>query len=335
MSRRTRRSPTPDALDLLHWLQDEANYIRTYPSTGREAWLLIWYFIHARRGDRRVWPVPQIAGLPGVRPQLPVATVGVDSIRADASPALTGAVTLVSGSGITLSEVGQTITVAASGGGGGTTIYTPDDLTQFNAVYGAALSYDYNADDSGTSPPAGWSWVNQGTSTLRRAFNRLIIAPQTGDAAGENHRILVRSLPTESTWRAFIKMPMSADSTFWDRAGFILRDSGTGKYVYFGPAASSSSNMILQMHLDEWSALNTFSAVLREAAMYPAYPSYLSIRRNSATSYDYMHSFDGIAWGFWDNARNTSAFFTPNQIGVLVNAPGNSGEAALQFFRVR
>lgn len=264
-------------------------------------------------------------------------TPAVNSLKADAAAALTGAVRLVSGANVTLTEAGQDITIAAAGGGGGTTVYTPDDAAQFAAVWGADLGMDYEANDAGTSPPTGWSWVNQGTSTLARQFNRLVLSPQAAPALGEDHRILVRAIPAAATWNAFIKLTTVGATSRWQRGGFILRDSVSGKYVFYGPSwdPASAVSAVLRIHLNEWSALNTFSTTVREDNTFPTFPPYLRIRRNSATSVDYMFSIDGVVWAYWAQGANTSAFFTPDQIGILTNSPGIAGQTALQFFRVR
>ncbi len=47
---------------------------------------------------------------------------GVHSVKSDANPALYGDVTLASGTNVTLSQVGQTITVASTGGTGTSSI---------------------------------------------------------------------------------------------------------------------------------------------------------------------------------------------------------------------
>lgn len=71
---------------------------------------------------------------------------GVTSIKADSNPALTGAVTLASGTNVTLTEVGQTITISSTGGGGGSPGGNNSDV-QFND------SGSFGGDD-------GLSWDN-------------------------------------------------------------------------------------------------------------------------------------------------------------------------------
>jgi hypothetical protein len=55
--------PSPQLLELLHYLEDEANYIRTYPATMSDAARLLWFFIKRRRGIAVDWPLPQLTGM--------------------------------------------------------------------------------------------------------------------------------------------------------------------------------------------------------------------------------------------------------------------------------
>jgi hypothetical protein len=130
--------PSPALLATLHYLQDRANYGRSYPRTTSDAAKLIWFFIKRELGWPVKWPLPQIAGMPGVEPPLE-DVAGVTSIRADGNPALTGAVTLASGSNITLGQAGQTITVNATPG--------LSSLILFDSTLGApAASIDTGVD---------------------------------------------------------------------------------------------------------------------------------------------------------------------------------------------
>jgi hypothetical protein len=108
--------PSPQALATLHYLQDEANYIRSYPATSSEAVRLISYFLRRLIGWDVSWPVPQISGWP-TTPAVVEAVAGVTSLQPDALAVLTGAIRLLSGANITLSEAGQDITITGAAPG--------------------------------------------------------------------------------------------------------------------------------------------------------------------------------------------------------------------------
>jgi len=102
--------PSPQLLELLHYAEDLSNYIHSKPKTTSDAARLLWFHIRRLRGVEVEWPLPQPGGLPGVTPPL-LEVAGVTSIRADAAVPLTGDVVLASGTNISLSEAGQTITI--------------------------------------------------------------------------------------------------------------------------------------------------------------------------------------------------------------------------------
>jgi hypothetical protein len=110
--------PSPQLLELLHYLEDLYGFTRSYPKTTSDAAKLLWFFIKRLRGIEAKWPVPQIYGRnvsTGPGPPAPVVPT-VDSLQAFGFPPLTGAVILAPGTGISLGQVGQTITITGTGG---------------------------------------------------------------------------------------------------------------------------------------------------------------------------------------------------------------------------
>jgi len=81
---------------------------------------------------------------------VPATPIHVDSIHADASPNLVGDVQLVSGTNVTLSQVGQAITVAASGGASFPLIATASSETapaySFTVNTGDGMGYHTTSD---------------------------------------------------------------------------------------------------------------------------------------------------------------------------------------------
>jgi hypothetical protein len=102
-------------LELLHYLEDEYGFRQSYPATQSDAAKLLWFFIKRLRGLPAVWPVPQPQGR-DIHTGPLVEVAGVTSLQPDALAALTGAVRLASGTNITLSEAGQTITISVTSG---------------------------------------------------------------------------------------------------------------------------------------------------------------------------------------------------------------------------
>lgn len=207
-----------------------------------------------------------------------------------------------------------------------------DNLTAFNTAYGSALSYDYEFAADTTSLPSGWSWVNQSTSTYQEKGGKgAISAPATSTV---NWRLLMRALPSESTWTAYAKltayMSTAADAFF----GLLLRESSSGKLQDVSCYPTTSA-----FYVSRWTNATTYSTspagpladhVARSSTVY------FRIKRNSATSYDFSMSPDGVLWRTILAANDVSAFMTPDQIGFGLDVTNNivSG-VACDWFRVR
>ena len=69
-------------------------------------------------------------------------TAGVTSVAKNGSTAITGAVTLTGGTGITLTESGQDITIAATGGGGGSALTDSIAQTSHGLAVGNVVRFD-------------------------------------------------------------------------------------------------------------------------------------------------------------------------------------------------
>lgn len=234
-------------------------------------------------------------------------------------------------------------TPAGGGGGGGSGI---DDPAVFDAEWGATAPVpDLEFDGSTVSLPSGWSWVNQGDSTYEEfADHGYVYAASTGGSTGGNdtHRMLVRSIPSESAWRAFFHVPdIQGEAAAWTRWAIVLRESSSGKYLIWGPATDTAAAW--GIHLSEWSALNTFAANIMVKGTLPPIVRYIQVRKVSATDWGFYTSGDGRVWTPWWSGYDPAGFsggaVTFDQIGMLfaVNDGSFTGgtDVELGWFRVR
>lgn len=203
----------------------------------------------------------------------------------------------------------------------------------FNTFEGGDLGYDYEFDVDSSSLPSGWSWVNQGgASYLERYGAGRITFPATGSTM----RGIVRTLPVEATWSAYlwasaaVGSRLAGDTEFY---GLWLRDSASGKNAMIRRA--STSGIITTRYNDTsfTGGANYSSAVDSASTGVVAF----KVTRNSATSYSFYFSADGgISWASIDLARDMTAHFTPDQIGfVCANNVATSDDFSIHAFRVR
>lgn len=214
-----------------------------------------------------------------------------------------------------------------SGGGAGSVV-SVDDPVVFSDHHGADLGYDAEFDAIGTTLPSGWAWVNQGSATfaLRAGAGVIAVPANTGDSI----RALVRDLPSEATWD--IKAKVSAPITTADFQGYglVLVDT-TNSRLMFHQATTQSG----QVDTNRWSSF-TATAAGAGTASARGYVQYVRIRKNSATSYDFGWSVDGVAWRWNATAFNVSTHMTINKMGFAGNTNGAGAfDVACHWFRVR
>jgi hypothetical protein len=324
--------PSERALELLHYLQDQANYIRSYPATISETARLIWFFIKRSRGMRAEWPLEQLSGFPRDAPR-DVDVAGVSSIRADANPALTGAVTLAAGSNVTLTEVGQTITIAAS---------SADTLAALYKLFPGdkppAVASAYDDEFGGSSLDPKWSWVNQGgASFAESAGNGRIVAPTGTD----NWRMLVQPCPAGDFTVTFSFVSQTRLNVDVGRYGLILRASGSGKLeALMANAGSASSSQ--QMRYQRWNSPTSFNAdvgtIFNPQGAFVRQYVRCVIAGNLITAY---WSWDGWTWAQYMATSNITTFLGANRaaldqigFGISNNSTGVDAQITAYWFRV-
>lgn len=216
-----------------------------------------------------------------------------------------------------------------AGGGSGSSAAGIDDLTTFNNIYGSgftSLDQEFARAGNPTSLPTGWSWVNQGTSTYVEQGGAGIITPQSG---AESLRLITRPLTgAPSTWTAVAKFGLAWSNSNWHRAAIVLRNASSGNFVQHGLVQSGG------WHTNRWASPTAFTAAIGEDVntKFPS-PMYVKIVKNSATSYDFYVSTDGLSWYKWVSAHNPS--LTIDEIGFLAGAPGADRAASFHWMRIR
>lgn len=215
-----------------------------------------------------------------------------------------------------------------------------DDPTIFASVFGAANADDQEFDTSGSgtsSLPSGWSWVNQGTATYTERGGAGVIAGPA--AAGINWRGIVRNIPAGSAWTATVKRKAITQTANEHAHGIVLREAATGKLLtFYWYEISTDTTVNGQRHyLVTWTSVTGGSAVV----VGPLYvrpvgqPPYMRIVKNSATSFDFQVSYDGLAWTTIVAAHNPSAI-TYDQIGIMGYCSGTMAwQTAIEWYRVR
>ena len=213
-----------------------------------------------------------------------------------------------------------------------------DSLAAFDDAYDPALgSYDYefNAFPKSSSLPSGWSWVNQGDSLYLEAGGQgKVDVAYTGGTtnATETHRMLVRSLPSESAWFAVAKLDVLGERSNHVRGGLVLRNSGSGAYLFFGRSCGNPGDV----DLSTWSALSTLNTTIATRE-YTGPPGVFAINKAASDDWTFYVSPDGLGFTGHEYSVDLSAAGY-DQIGILGGTPNTIYDwpvLVASWFRVR
>lgn len=173
---------------------------------------------------------------------------------------------------------------------------------------------------------AGWSWANQGSSTVTDNPSGTMTMAHPG-ASGTTHNWshLVKTLPVGNyTWTVFLQFHMINTAC---SGGITLRNDSTGAFVTFGVGVTSTPSNVL--FFDKMTNNTTFSAsyfsVAGSTAGYAL--RWLKIQDNG-TNRIVSISYDGEAWIQLYSVSRTD-FTTPTQYGFSLRGTGNSTAHAL------
>lgn len=230
---------------------------------------------------------------------------------------------------------GNDVVVADGGTGASTAAGAQTNLgvagNRVDSPPSAPNAADYEFEATATSLPSGWSWVNQGAASYDESLGAGVITTVADNlSAAPAWRGIARNLPAGSTWTIKTKMTLTAmQGTVGTFAGLGLRESGTGELSIIYLRAQPS-----HYGVSRYSSPSAFSADVAAQAGRVTSPAsmYFAIRKNSATSFDWMVSHDGIGWLTLAAANDSSAFFTPDQL-VLISESDVVGKVSYHWLR--
>jgi Concanavalin A-like lectin/glucanases superfamily len=162
-------------------------------------------------------------------------------------------------------------------------------------------------------PQTGWTWVNQGSSTLTAAGALTLYAPSQ---TANDLSLLVISAPatpytitalfaTTAAWQAYLGF------------GLVWRNSSSGYIVNHNVGFST----FISYGVNKLTSPTTFSASYANTSLWTVPPYWLRIK-DDGTNRSCWYSGDGQTWMQLHSVSRTD-FMTPDQVGWFVN-PFNS-----------
>lgn len=212
-----------------------------------------------------------------------------------------------------------------------------DRASDFSDVMGPDLGFDceFNRSDASTAP-TGWSWVNQGAATYLERFGVGSIA--LGSAAGNNMIGFSRTAPGTATWMATAKVRASGvGGSNGPYVGIAVRDSVSGKFVTMVHSGGTDN-----IQVDNYSNPTTYGGSSPVPSV--RFPNrsvaggwFVAVRKNSATSFDFLASADGISWLPVLLAHNPTTYLgtAPTDIMLCGMPYGSTAHATFEWFRIR
>jgi hypothetical protein len=158
-------------------------------------------------------------------------------------------------------------------------------------------------------PTTGWSWVNQGTSTVTQTKDVIYMLGQAG--AWSNLRLRVRNMPTPP-WSVTALILQNSPGVSYTGTGICIRDSGTGRITTFGLRSTNTGTE--QLRHENWTDHNNWSASPR-SINHPAI-SLIGLKiTDDNTNFEFFYSKDFQNWLSFNIVGRTSFLANPNQIG--------------------
>lgn len=171
-----------------------------------------------------------------------------------------------------------------------------------------------------TAPPAlaSLTWVNQGSATSGEATGYFWLKHAKQGAAATDVHMLVKSIGANTK---LTTVQLSNVFENFNRAGLVLRESATGKFLFLGVHKDAGqANLVV---VDRWTNATTYSATQKSQPIHPSVFSGGSILRveYDLTNLKFYVSADGVNFDeeIYSEAKNAFLTTAPDEWGVAID----------------
>jgi hypothetical protein len=157
-------------------------------------------------------------------------------------------------------------------------------------------------------PTSGWSWVNQGTSTLSTTEGYQTI--ETPGQAATNLRIRTRSAPS-APYTITTQISMIGEDTNTQSGNIFVRDNSSGRIISLAHTSLEQSTFSIT-RMNSATSFNSTSSI-NEYALKGS-PVWVRVEDNN-TNLIFQVSADGTHWATLLSESRTAWLATPDHIG--------------------
>jgi hypothetical protein len=188
----------------------------------------------------------------------------------------------------------------------------------------SALLFDTDT----TSLPSGWAWRNQGSAAWQQILGKGVLTIPSGST---NLRMIERNVPPDSSWVAITRFTITGAALNIGGGMGLWRDANNSGFRFV--RVNNSANTLVQWFTapSTYSGDTAFQNIPSDATV----GVYLAIRKNSATSWDFLVSPNGVTWATILGAYNVQTNLTaaPDKVFLFGDTnTGGNGSVDFDFF---
>lgn len=182
--------------------------------------------------------------------------------------------------------------------------------------------YEFDAVQSTTQLPPGWSWYSQGANSYSENFGRGVVV--LNENSGQTNRGIFRDIDGSAQWTVTIGMRLRAMTANngagqYPQGGIFLSDGGSKALVAHWANISGSA-----IYMGVWNNNTTQTTDLGNVSLKDMDPRtsthYWRIVYDAATDITFQISVDGVYWetvlANYNVTTGSAASFTPTKVGV-------------------
>lgn len=179
-----------------------------------------------------------------------------------------------------------------------------------------------------------FAWVNQSSATFSTTYGPTVLQTPAPGGAGENVNLRVQATPLTTPYQLIMGFTPQIDPANNTSCGFVLRESSTGKFIFFRlmfDTTSAITKSDIVFSVDKYTSPTVFNS---NYAVHSA-----GFLRGSIIWFSALDDGTNITWSYSNDGQNYTDITTqlrtnflasgPDQMGFAINSNTTSGAAGM------